>query len=184
MSLIIKGLATISMLEETDGRSELYEGELREKPAMSATHNVSGRRLRRQLEAQLDLDRFGVLSNEGHLAIPGGNSYVPDVAVVPVQMVDALVAGRRFERYTDPLPLVVEIWSPSTGNFDIDAKIPGYQARGDAEIWRLHPFERTLTMWRRQPDGGYVESVATGGTVRLHALPDVTIALDELFVRE
>ena len=45
-----------------------------------------------------------------------------------------------------PLPLVVEIWSPSTGT---DTKFAEYRRRADAEVWRLHPFARTLTQWRR-----------------------------------
>ena len=80
-----------------------------------------------------------------------------------------------------PLPLVVEVWSPSTGDHDVDTKIPEYQRRGDQEIWRLHPFERTLTMWRRQPDGAYVETTVYGGTVSPTAFPWVTIDLDAVF---
>ena len=176
-------LATIALLEATDGRSELYEGELRERPPMSVGHNVSARRLVRQLHGQLDPDEFEVLHNAGHLSIPGGNSYIPDVAILPVTIMQALSPERRrFEAYWEPLPLVVEVWSPSTGTYDVDAKIPGYMARGDAEVWRLHPFERTLTIWRRRPDGGYEESIGRGGAVRLHALPEVVIDIDELFV--
>ena len=54
--------------------------------------------------------------------------------------------GRRdeLEVYDAPLPLVVEIWSPSTGEFDVTTKLLEYQRRGDLEIWRLHPYERTL----------------------------------------
>ena len=176
-------LATIALLEQTDGRSELYEGELREKPPMSIEHNESARELRWRLESQLDRRRFVVLYNDGHLAIPGGNSYIPDVAVLPRSIMNSVPPERRrLERYIDPLPFVAEVWSPSTGTYDIDAKIPGYRARGDAEIWRLHPFERMLAMWRLQPDGSYAETTVRGGSVRLHALPDVTVDLDGLFV--
>jgi Uma2 family endonuclease len=79
------------------------------------------------------------------------------------------------------LPLVVEVWSPSTGGYDIDAKIPEYRRRGDLEIWRLHPFEKTLTAWGRQPDGSYTKRVFQGGTVQPVGLPNVTIDLDALF---
>jgi Uma2 family endonuclease len=77
--------------------------------------------------------------------------------------------------------LVVEVWSPSTGGYDIDAKLPTYRARGDREIWRIHPYERTLTTWRRQPDGSYAETVHRGGTIEPIAVPGVTIDLDALF---
>ena len=85
------------------------------------------------------------------------------------------------DAYADPLPLVIEIWSPSTGGYDINEKLPDYQRRGDLEIWRVHPYERTLTAWRRRPDGIYTESVYRGGIVHPESLPGVAIDLDALF---
>jgi len=175
--------AVPSSLEETDGRHELYDGELREKPQMSFGHNLTMRRLVRQLIMQLPFDGFEVLQNAGHTAVPGGNSYIPNVAVVPTSLTKAFRDDpRTFESYSSALPFVVEIWSPSTGRYDIDRKIPGYQARSDLEIWRIHPFDQVVLIWRRQDDGRYVESEARGGTIALHALPDVTIDLDALWV--
>jgi Uma2 family endonuclease len=168
------------MLEETDGRCELYNGKLREKPSLSVGHNRVMRRLWSRLIAQLPEDDFDVLLNGGHTGLPNGDAYIPDVAVVPIALIRAFDSPRRFELYRSPLPLVVEVWSPSTGNYDVDAKLPGYQRRGDAEIWRIHPFERTLMAWRRQPDGRYSESRYTTGVVRPVALPGVAIDLDDL----
>jgi hypothetical protein len=37
-------------------------------------------------------------------------------------------------------------------------------------------------MARLQSDGSYEETILTGGAVRLHALPEVVIDLDELSV--
>jgi hypothetical protein len=53
--------------------------------------------------------------------------------------------------------------------------------RGDSEIWRLHPIERTLRGWRRRPDGGYDEFTASSGVIEPRALPGVRIDLDALF---
>jgi Uma2 family endonuclease len=85
------------------------------------------------------------------------------------------------DAYSDPLPLVVEVWSPSTGDYDIRAKIPVYRQRGDEGIRFIHPFGRTLTAWRRQADGSYLETTYRGGLVRPIALPGVVIDLDTLF---
>jgi Uma2 family endonuclease len=115
--------------------------------------------------------------------VPGGNYRIPDVCVVPLH----LVAQRRQDRptaleiYEEPMPLVVEVWSPSTGEYDVDQKLKEYQQRGDLEIWRLHPYERTLTAWVRQPDGSYAETLYAGGVVRPAHLPGVAIDLDALF---
>lgn len=170
------------VLEDTDGRLEIFQGKLQEKPPMSFGHNEAIWELGRQLTAQLSRNAYRVRQNAGHLFIANGDSYIPDVIVVPVDLIAELQAKpRTLEAYSEPLPFVAEVWSPSTGSYDIDCKIPGYQTRGDLEIWRVHPFDRQITLWRRQADGHYVESVVRDGTVTLHALPDVTIDVADLF---
>src|SRR5713101_1769996 len=72
-------------------------------------------------------------------------------------------------------------WSPSTGEYDVEGKLKEYQQRGDAEIWRIHPYERTITAWRRQADGRYTEALYRGGTVPVLSLPGVVIDLATLF---
>jgi hypothetical protein len=49
------------------------------------------------------------------------------------------------------------------------------------EIRRIHPYERTLTSWQRQPDGSYQEAMHRGGSVMSSGLPGVTIDLDRLW---
>ncbi|MEA2527159.1 MAG: putative restriction endonuclease [Thermomicrobiales bacterium] len=170
-------------LEDTDGNWELHQGRLREKPPMSFGHNESAWELAAQLLQQLGRHEYRVFHNRGHVRAPNGATYVPDIAVVPVTlMIPFRQTPRKFEVYDAPLPFVAEVWSPKTGTYDIDTKFPAYRERGDAEIWRLHPFEQRLTIWRRQPDGNYEESSCRGGTVQLHALPSATIHIDELFV--
>jgi Uma2 family endonuclease len=77
--------------------------------------------------------------------------------------------------------LVVEVWSRSTGEYDVEEKLAAYQQRGDLEIWRIHPYERTLTAWRRLPDGSYDETIHQEGVVSVAALPGVEINLTALF---
>lgn len=170
-------------LEDPGGHWELHHGELRQKDGMSVEHNHVTRRLYGQLFLQLDQQEFEVSANMGHVRRSSESYYIPDVYVIPAE---AVREGRRerpnrLEVYAMPLPLVVEIWSPSTGRFDVDSKLPEYQQRGDLEIWWIHPFERTLTAWRRQPDGSYAKSEYTGGVVHAVALPGVVIDLDALF---
>ena len=79
------------------------------------------------------------------------------------------------------MPLVVEVWSPSTGDYDVMTKLQQYQFRGDAEIWLVHPYDRTLTAWRRRPDGSYSETLYREGSIEPVALPGVCIELASLF---
>jgi Uma2 family endonuclease len=85
------------------------------------------------------------------------------------------------EAYAGPVPLVVEVWSPTTGEYDVDRKFPEYRARGDLEIWRVHPGEQRVTRWIRQADGSYRESSHDGGRLELAHLPGVVVDLDALF---
>lgn len=168
-------------LEEPDAQWELHCGSLQRKPGMTALHNRSMVRLVVSLGQQLDQREFDVRCNSGHVRRSAEHYYIPDVAVIPVALVLPQLDQRTLEVYDDPLPLVVEIWSPSTGTYDIQSKLAEYQRRGDREIWRIHPYERTLTAWRRQADGSYAEATYTGGTVSPAALPGVAIELDALF---
>lgn len=169
-------------LEEPERQWELHDGRPREKPGMSAEHNWLMFYLGHLLQSQLDIGAFRVRVNAGRLRRPSETSYIPDVVVIPVAL-ERAQRGRpgSLETYDDPLPLVVEVWSPSTGDYDVDAKLPEYERRGDLEIWRLHPFDRTLVARRRQPDGTYAETVHRGGTIEPAALPGVRIDLDALF---
>lgn len=170
-------------LEDFEGQWELHCGSLRQKPGMSVEHNHFMTRLFAQLIQQLDEREFTVRSNSGRARRSSESFYIPDVFVVPMELVRRVRNLRRrgLEFYEAPLPLVVEIWSPSTGAYDVDSKLPEYQRRGDLEIWRIHPYERTLTAWQRQPDGSYAESLHRGGMLQPVALPQVTIDLDALF---
>jgi Uma2 family endonuclease len=169
-------------LEDPDGRWELVDGYLRQKPTMTTQHNRVQYRLGVQLTLQLDPAQFEWRLDNSRAARRPRSFYIPDLFVVPVEWVERkLGEPPRLEVYDEPLPLVVEVWSPSTGGYDIDTKIPMYRRRGDQEIWRIHPFEQTLITWRRQPDGSYTETFHTGGTIEPVALPGVVINIDQLF---
>jgi Uma2 family endonuclease len=166
-----------------DRKLELYDGEVREKPGVSYEHIRVSTLLARQLLPQIDITRFDVSINDLRLRRPTDTIFIPDLVVVPIEY------GREFRVrpgvlaiFRDPALLVVEVWSASTGDFDLNVKIPIYQQRGDREIWRIHPYEKTLTAWRRQPDGTYEETLYREGAIRPAALPGVEINLADLFV--
>jgi Uma2 family endonuclease len=169
-------------MEDPERNWELHDGLLREKPGMGMEHNDVMIFLVISLAPQLDPSKYRIRSNSARLRLPTGSYYIPDLVVVPTDDVLRL-AGRpgELEFYDRPVPLLAELWSPSTGRYDVNIKLLNYQQRGDLEIWRLHPYEHRLTAWRRQPDGSYDETVATSGIVRPVALPGVAIDLDALF---
>jgi Uma2 family endonuclease len=166
---------------EDDEQWELVCGRLRKKPPMTTEHQGVGRQLTRSLFLQLDWDEF-IFGPDIKVRTSTGSYFVPDVTVVPRALERRLrEQPGTFEVYDAPLPLIVEVWSPSTGEYDVDKKLAEYRHRGDLEIWRIHPYERTLIAWVRRPNGTYTETLYTSGTIRLTALPSVVIDLSSLF---
>ena len=142
------------VLSGVEGSWELHDGRLVEKPTMTFRHGQIPMLLGHFLLSQLDRAQFQVVS-ELRVRRSSATVFVPALMVVPAACSEEIRDRPVLAIFSDPLPLVVEVWSPSTGNYDVDAKLPGYQPRGDLEIWLIHPYERTLTAWRRQPDGSY-----------------------------
>jgi Uma2 family endonuclease len=168
------------VLSGVEGAWELHDGRLVEKPGMTFRHGQIPMLLGHFLLSQLDRDAYQVVS-ELRVRRSSATVFVPDLMVVPAAYTEEIRDRPVLAIFSDPLPLVVEVWSPSTGDYDVDAKLPVYQQRGDLEIWRIHPYQRTLTAWRRQPDGSYQETIHREGVVQPAALPGVAIDLGALF---
>lgn len=170
------------VLEDPEGKWELVDGYPRKKPAMTWEHNHTARRLAHLISLQLDLDEWEVIHDSGRVRRSEKNYFVPDVYVVPMEMVRRLFTRSGMtELYPEPLPLVVEVWSPSTGDYDVTEKLEEYQRRRDAEIWLIHPYERWIRMWRLHANDDYEAIMVRGGAVQPIALPGVTINFDTLF---
>ena len=168
--------------EDPDSKWELHCGRLWSKEPMTWEYIKLASVLGFWLQQQLPLDQFIVVEQAGQVRRSETQYYIPDVLVVPAAMVERLFPQRGMVAvFPDPLPLVVEIWSPSTGRLDVVDKLPEYQGRGDREVWLIHPYERWLRARVRQPDGSYSETLYQGGAVSRAYLPNVTIDLDALF---
>lgn len=166
-------------LEDDSEKWELFCGHPRKKPEGTYDHNHLARALGFMVQGQLPFDDFQVAVANGRTRI-AAHYFVPDVMVIPGAFARRLRGTRGLEVYAEPLPFVAEVWSPSTGDYDVDEKFPEYRRRGDLEVWRVHPGERRITAWVRQADGGYHEREYAAGEVRLAALP-VTVDLDALW---
>lgn len=157
---------------------------LREKPGMTWEHNDSRCELAFELRSHIAVDAYRVHVNMGRTRMSSTQYYIPDVIVIPVAVARRLFTEPgMLEAYPEALPFVVEAWSPSTGTYDVSGKLPNYRRGGDRSMWYLHPYRRTLTVWDRQPDGSYTETIDTGGSVAVASLPGVTVDLDALLDR-
>ena len=161
---------------------ELYRGHLREKPAMSVQLGDVMDYLLGQLYSQVDTRNYRIRVQHARLRVSSDTYLIPDIAIVPHALTEALRQQRpTLDAYSAPLPLVIEIWSPSTGTYDLTEKLAAYQERGNREIWNVHPYARTLTSWIRKPDGTYDEVVRLSGHVSPLSIAGVTIEIDRLF---
>src|SRR5215211_3264367 len=116
-------------LAEPERRWELHRGQLREKPAMSFGHNVVVDELTFMLRLQTDPADYFVRTDLGRVRRSEDSYYVPDIMVIPSSLTaEYRLEPRRLEVYSAPLALIVEVWTPSTGDYDIDDKLPEYQA--------------------------------------------------------
>jgi Uma2 family endonuclease len=168
------------VLSGVEGNWELHDGRLVEKPGMTFRHGQIPMLLGHFLLSQLDRDAYAVVS-ELRVRRSSATVFMPDLLVVPTAYSEEIRDHPILAIFSDSLPLVVEIWSSATGDYDVDAKLPVYQQRGDLEIWRIHPYERMLTSWQRHLDGSYQETIHRGGSVTPVALPGVAIDLESLF---
>jgi Uma2 family endonuclease len=160
---------------------ELWDGVPREKPLMSMKHDDVAAYLGFLLQSQLDRSAYRVNVNGGKTRYTERNYFIPDVVVIPASyLLPFRDDPRALNAFAEPLPLVVEVWSRTTGHYDFTVKLRSYRERGDAEIWFIHPYERTLTVWRRQPDDSYLEEHHQGGSVPVVSLPGVVIDVDAL----
>lgn len=170
------------VLEDGETLWELHHGRLKEKPRMGAEHNDLMARLAGMIAQQLDWKSFRLRINSTHVRKSRDSYYIPDLFVVAAELFrEQLGQPRHLEVYELPLDLVVEIWSLTTGDYDISAKLPEYQARGDREIWFVHPYEKTIKVWSKLSDGSYMDTLHSSGIVYLAGLPDVSVDLSLLF---
>jgi Uma2 family endonuclease len=171
------------VLEDPTGKWELSCGQLRSKPAVTSAHEYVFELLADALRDQVDRRVYLVRIDGPRLRTSTGNYYLPDVCVYPRRLLEQAFrdAPRKLLVFEEPMPFVAEVWSPATGDYDVETKIPEYQRRGDIEIWLLHPYDKTVRRWIRQPDGSYAESLLRGGVVQLAALPEVRVEIGALF---
>jgi Uma2 family endonuclease len=169
-------------LQEPTEKWELFLGRVRKKPPMTMEHYDLAFELAFAIRSQLSHAEYHVRCDQARLTTD--RSYlVPDVFVVPASS-SLVFRGQdaTLEAYAEAVPFLAEVWSRSTGDYDLNEKLVEYQRRGDLEIWLVHPYERTVTAYRRDPEGGH-QTVRLSGRCALHALPGVTVDLDALFDR-
>ena len=137
----------------------LIAGELRERPmtVRNRFHSRTMIRVGKFLDNWLDeqpLPRGQVLGGEAGVRLSHDPETMVGVDVVYVSA-EVLIRQTRETTLIDGVPtLAVEILSPSDTIEEIHEKITVYQAAGVPLVWVLHPYDRTVTVYRpdAEPD--------------------------------
>ena len=128
----------------SDGkRYELLEGELHVTPAPSPLHQRVSKRLQRLLEAYFEDKGLGEVFNAPIDVILTNKDVVqPDLVLVtnPEQISSRGIEG--------PPPLLVEVLSPSTRNYDRRVKAQRYATLGIRHYWIVDPEEHWVECYR------------------------------------
>ncbi|MGB4861413.1 MAG: Uma2 family endonuclease [Tepidiformaceae bacterium] len=170
-------------LDEPAEKWELLDGRVRKKPPMTMEHSDLAFELAFTIRSQVAHDQFHVRCDQGRL-LSGASYLVPDVFVVEAsEALQFRGLDATLEAYSAPVPFVAEVWSRSTGQYDLLEKLEAYRLRGDHEIWLLHPYEKWVRINRKAADGSYSQREVAQGLIPLAALPGVTIDVGSLLGR-
>jgi Uma2 family endonuclease len=115
-------------LNEPDRFWELWDGVPVEKPGMSMRHNAVAFYLGVQLANQLDQRFYRITVNGDRTRISPRTYYIPDLMVIPESYQAVFEPeGEMIGVHPDPLPLVDEVWSPTTGHYDLVVKLRAHK---------------------------------------------------------
>jgi Uma2 family endonuclease len=156
-------------------RTELFDGEIIEMAAVGSRHAVCVNRLNRLLGLAVG-DR-AVVQVQNPVGLDERSEPQPDVALLHPP-VDRYLAGHPGP--TD-IFLLIEVADSSLG-FDLDTKGPAYGRAGVVETWVVDLNREVVLVFGRPEPDGYREQreIGRGGQLAVTALPDVTVAVDDI----
>lgn len=164
-----------------DGRRyEIIDGRLYVNPAPSTPHQTISRRLQFLFYPFEEAGRLFIYNAPVDLFMPGADPVQPDLVVLTAAQRDLV----QYNGIHGAPALVVEVLSPGTAAYDRNQKRRKYAQSGVALYWIVDLAERTLEVFRLQPDGRYVLD-ASVGPGESYAAPEpfdgVMVDMDRLF---
>ncbi len=158
-------------------------GYVREPPAPSRLHQDFVGELYLQIRAALKGKAGRAYVAPFDVRLPRSDE--PDEQIDTVVQPDVLIVcdpGRLDERGMRGAPdWIAEVLSPGTARHDQVLKLAVYERAGVAEVWLIHPIDRTLSLYRLA--GGRYEPptlLPLRGKTRIASVPDVSIDWDEV----
>ncbi len=151
----------LDLLHKSEERLEYFDGEVVSMAGGKKSHNRATRNISRKLGELLDGKPCEVF--DGNQAVKTSQAppfRFPDASVVCGEAIFEEMRGHDI--LVNPI-LIVEVLSPSTGNYDRDAKFLAYQAIATFREYLLVTSERPhVIQYLRQPDGRWLRSDIIG----------------------
>lgn len=175
--------ADLEVLPQDNRRYEIIDGDLLVSTQPSLAHQlVCG-------QVAFPLHAWNRQTNLGQVFLAPGVIFAEDDDVAPdVVWISNERLRRDWEEGAAHLhvapELIVEVLSPGRTNEqrDREAKLKLYSRRGVDEYWIVDWRDRSVDVFRRQPDGlTLAERVSEHGTLESPLLPGFLLGLDEIF---
>lgn len=171
----------IELVKNSDERFEYFDGGIVSMAGGKIAHGAISANFIRSLGNRLEGRPCQVYGGDTAVKVPRALPFrLPDVSVVCGQPVIEELQG--IEMLVNPL-LIVEVLSPSTENYDREAKFLAYQSIASFQEYLLIAQHRPhVTQYIRQPDGRWLRADIEGleAMVTLSSL-DVTLPLSEIY---
>ena len=165
----------VGILTERD-RVELIRGEIVQKMAPGRRHRAFVDNLTQLLV--LRLSGRAIVSVQNPVALSDDTEPQPDVQLLRRRQ----PPYKEQEAWADDTLLVIEVADTSLA-YDRSTKLAVYAEAGVPEYWVVDCTTESIEVYRRPERDRYldVHRVAGAETISLHAFPDVTLPLAEIF---
>lgn len=165
-------------LPADDWRYQLIDGEIVMSPSPNFFHqtilaNIFGLLAPHVQEKRLGLVRFAPLD----FYLDDNNVYQPDIFFVSESRKHVI---RKDGLHGAP-DLAVEVLSPRTARYDLEAKRAGYARSGVAELWLVYPKAKRIDVYHLQENSEKpLASYSLGQTFCSPLFPDLEISADQV----
>jgi Uma2 family endonuclease len=168
-------MAEVGILD-IEQRTELIDGEIIEMSPIGTKHAAC---LSKMADLLRDRTRdLAAVRQQNPVRLSDRSEPQPDIAVV----------SDRQDYYADKHPTPSEIFllievSDSTLKYDREVKAPLYARAGIPELWIANLEAQVFEVYRQPNDTGYqeVQIYGKGEVINLQMLPDIAIAVDDIF---
>jgi Uma2 family endonuclease len=163
-------------LPEDGQRHEIIAGEHYVNASPSTQHQHVSKRLQYQLYTKIELAGLGVLYNAPiDVQLSEFDIVQPDLVII---LNDSIRKITPTKIKVAP-NLVVEILSPSTGEYDRTIKKDLYEHAGVSEYWIVDPFEQHVDQWVLQ--NGKLTLSPKSNVLRLTFISDIEVDFDTVW---